>query len=463
MGKPNEAAVLWYVIDASNILEVLRMQKIKHIIVRSLMLCFLTVFLCGCAAADSGEQSLPDANLNDAPTQSISVDGDFNLNVKFYAVSSTGEPNPVHEIRTELLWEDERLVICFGGLKTGNSSINSAVLYRADGSQEVVECTIEDTNAKQNVSEKNISIELCRTGETMTLKAKKAGLFRSTTILDMMIPLKEIAAQEGAVRFSGENLILTDIRWNRETPVTPDIDPNMPVKNIIINLIVTLVISVIMFILVGSVLDWIREIRGYRFSLSRATVSSACLLYGGMMILSWENLAATNSILRFINRIYSGVESHLTLPAEGTIFADRRFVFAIIIVGIIFLLWGVITEKKVEVIPVIIIYGLLILATVYPWIQLIWEITSGIIKGLEGMGSVIILFLFLVMAGSGSSATSSSTSPRTERKHEETEADSAPDVKVWKEDDYGYKEYLKVSSDGQRYFDPKDSEWHKIK
>ncbi len=37
-----------------------------------------------------------------------------------------------------------------------------------------------------------------------------------------------------------------------------------------------------------------------------------------------------------------------------------------------------------------------------------------------------------------------------------------PQVKVWRGDGFG-KEYLKVSSDGERYFDPDDGEWHRIK
>ena len=45
---------------------------------------------------------------------------------------------------------------------------------------------------------------------------------------------------------------------------------------------------------------------------------------------------------------------------------------------------------------------------------------------------------------------------------EEPEAEPAPKVEVWKENGM-MKEYMKVSSDGKRYYDPDDGEWHNIK
>ena len=38
----------------------------------------------------------------------------------------------------------------------------------------------------------------------------------------------------------------------------------------------------------------------------------------------------------------------------------------------------------------------------------------------------------------------------------------APKVEVWRENGM-MKEHLKVSSDGKRYYDPEDGEWHPIK
>lgn len=38
----------------------------------------------------------------------------------------------------------------------------------------------------------------------------------------------------------------------------------------------------------------------------------------------------------------------------------------------------------------------------------------------------------------------------------------APKVEVWRENGY-MRENLKVSSDGERYYDPEDGEWHNIK
>lgn len=39
---------------------------------------------------------------------------------------------------------------------------------------------------------------------------------------------------------------------------------------------------------------------------------------------------------------------------------------------------------------------------------------------------------------------------------------AAPETEVWRENGY-MRENLKVSSDGERYYDPDDGEWHKIK
>lgn len=43
----------------------------------------------------------------------------------------------------------------------------------------------------------------------------------------------------------------------------------------------------------------------------------------------------------------------------------------------------------------------------------------------------------------------------------EPEPEPKKHVKVWKENGFG-KEYMKVSSDGERYYDPDDGEWHRI-
>lgn len=49
--------------------------------------------------------------------------------------------------------------------------------------------------------------------------------------------------------------------------------------------------------------------------------------------------------------------------------------------------------------------------------------------------------------------------------YEEPEPEPEPEpkkhVKVWKENGFG-KDYMKVSSDGERYYDPDDGEWHRI-
>lgn len=45
---------------------------------------------------------------------------------------------------------------------------------------------------------------------------------------------------------------------------------------------------------------------------------------------------------------------------------------------------------------------------------------------------------------------------------EEPEEEPTKKVEVWRENGY-MKEHLKVSSDGERYYDPEDGEWHNIK
>ena len=52
--------------------------------------------------------------------------------------------------------------------------------------------------------------------------------------------------------------------------------------------------------------------------------------------------------------------------------------------------------------------------------------------------------------------------PFTYTPEAEIEEETAPKVEVWRENGR-MKEHLKVSSDGQRYYDPEDGEWHNIK
>ena len=72
----------------------------------------------------------------------------------------------------------------------------------------------------------------------------------------------------------------------------------------------------------------------------------------------------------------------------------------------------------------------------------------------------IVCFIgYAVLSGAGDSSSQSSTTTYTPQK---SEPEPKKEVKVWRENGY-MKEHLKVSSDGERYFDPDDGQWHKIK
>lgn len=72
---------------------------------------------------------------------------------------------------------------------------------------------------------------------------------------------------------------------------------------------------------------------------------------------------------------------------------------------------------------------------------------------------MILLGIFLCAIFIGGSLLSSSSSASTDTPQEESTP--APEIKVWRQNGL-MNEYLKVNSTGDYYYDPNDSEWHKI-
>ncbi len=83
---------------------------------------------------------------------------------------------------------------------------------------------------------------------------------------------------------------------------------------------------------------------------------------------------------------------------------------------------------------------------------------------LKSIGTIIGIILLIAFFGYMphlSPAPASTWSYFTEEKEETPSPKQEQTVKVWRGEGLG-KEYLKVSSDGERYYDPEDGEWHRI-
>ena len=82
---------------------------------------------------------------------------------------------------------------------------------------------------------------------------------------------------------------------------------------------------------------------------------------------------------------------------------------------------------------------------------------------LQFMGINVLGWVLGLLDGIGQDDTQEQIDePFTYTPEAEIEEDPAPKVEVWRENGM-MKEHLKVSSDGQRYYDPEDGEWHNIK
>ena len=107
-----------------------------------------------------------------------------------------------------------------------------------------------------------------------------------------------------------------------------------------------------------------------------------------------------------------------------------------------------------------------LLAGMGKWMSLVLKITLvGIpvaraveTAGYEGTNAVIEMMLD---AADEREASSASVEPADYIPVAEPEAVEKKNVQVWRENGM-MKDYYKVSSDGERYYDPEDGQWHKI-
>ena len=82
---------------------------------------------------------------------------------------------------------------------------------------------------------------------------------------------------------------------------------------------------------------------------------------------------------------------------------------------------------------------------------------------LQFMGINVLGWVLGLLDGIGQDDTQEQIDePFTYTPEAEIEEETAPKVEGWRENGM-MKEHLKVSSDGQRYYDPEDGEWHNIK
>ena len=82
---------------------------------------------------------------------------------------------------------------------------------------------------------------------------------------------------------------------------------------------------------------------------------------------------------------------------------------------------------------------------------------------LQFMGINVLGWVLGLLDGIGQDDTQEQIDePFTYTPEAEIEEETAPKVEVWRENGM-MKEHLKVSSEGQRYYDPEDGEWQNIK
>lgn len=433
------------------------MQRVKCFFI-SVIAIFVILTVCSTSVfASEDKNTIPDVNLNEGVSQVIPVDGDFKLTIKFKAQAPYDEKVLKHEARVELLLGKERLVIGFGGEKITGIYSGSMNFYNSNGERQYVDRTWNSSEGNKDLKGKTVQVELYRTGDKIVLKAKKSQMLGSKTFSDVTVQLKD-TAQSGEVYLSGENLVLSNIEWNITSSAhsvgAAGIGSENPIWLVVIKMVVTLAISGVAFWLVRrKATPAMRNLVYYDFSLSAATISALFISFGLIMIISWFSYYGANSFLGIINWIFSGVESNMSIPLEGSLFANKLFVLAVLAAGIAILIYAAYDSYDALVIPAMLATGLLSMISLYSWAVILFAAISSIVSEL--------ISIFLIV-GATAVVTSTNGSDYKQEPEPVIKEEEKKTVEVWRRDGY-FAENLRVSRDGERYYDPDDGEWHRIK
>lgn len=382
-----------------------------------LALCVVLFLLGGNASAYGAMQPLPDINLSDTSSAAIPVEGDFRLNLQFYAESLGSDNHAALNFRVG----NDVLTIAFAGHEgvgtfgtfarlNGEHSIklrDGSTCFFSDG--------FHSTGANKRVDNCTVRVEFCRIGDTITLEAIRNTWLGTKRITSYSISLAQLAG-DGTVYLSGSNLALSSVCCSVERLSGSSSAQEKPLMVEILLLLLALAVSVIAFLFVlRKFTPWVQDLLDVDFWLPAAIVAVALLAYGAVMVVSWFNFSAANHIVHSINQIFRYVASDLVLPLQGSLLANKFVVIAALAVGLGILILLCVSDSSAKVFPAALLCGALGLASGYALISFAVAGLSSVLNELLSVIAVALVFLFVCSAAEGSgdgSAPSASAPPQ---------------------------------------------------
>ena len=239
------------------------MQKVGIQRLLPLTLCFVIFLLSTNASAYGAMQSLLDINLSKTFSKAIPVEGDFRLNLQFYAESlGYGDNHVALNFRVG----NDVLMIAFAGYEGvgvfgGFARLNGEHFIKLpDGSTCFFSDGFHYTGANKSVANHTVRVELCRIGDTITLDAYRNTWLGAKRITNYSINLAQLAG-DGTVFFSGSHLVLSSVYYSLEPLSGSSSAPGESLLVDILLLLLTVAISVIAFGFVSKKFTpWVQDL-----------------------------------------------------------------------------------------------------------------------------------------------------------------------------------------------------------
>jgi len=196
--------------------------------------------------------------------------------------------------------------------------------------------------------------------------------------------------------------------------------------------------------------------------LPRTFITCALLIYGVLGVMSHFVPDLYLTIMDIINAICVPFDFNLSFTTGVLGYVNGFLPYVSLILGVLVYImsWPDLDELKDHF--VFFLSGIICVPAVYVLCLFVKEISIALFHSLMEVVAVVVFLGFIAIMGmSGGDDSGTSSSYVTEEKKEEPEK---KEVRVWRENEWGHVvENYKVSSDGERYYDPKDGEWHRIK
>lgn len=384
------------------------MQKLRAQRLLPLVLCFV-IFLLGTNASACGAmESLPDINLSDTSSKAIPVEGDFRLNLQFYA-ESLGSDNHAalnFQVGNDVLtiaFAGHEGVGTFGAFARLNGE-HSIKLH--DGSTCFFSDGFHSTGANKSVDNCTVHVALCRIGDTITLDAIRNTWLGAKRITSYSISLAQLTG-DGTVYLSGSNLAFSSVCYSVEQLSGSSSAQEEPLMVGILLSLLVLAVSVIAFLFVlKKFTPWVQDLLDVDFWLPAAIVAVALLAYGAVMVVSWFNFSAANHIVHSINHIFYYAASDLILPLHGSLLANKLVVIAALVAGSGILVLLCVSDTSAKVFPAALLCGALGLASGYALISFAVAGLASVLNELLAVVVVALVFLFVCSAAEGSGGSS---------------------------------------------------------